>query len=110
MSVVSVTFEDGIAVVTASNPPVNTIDAKVREGLSQAVGEIDGVAPARLDELRHDAVGQQAGVLGEQAEENAVQEVRHRLRGMPARLQRLRDQREAARCCAGHLVRRLLWT
>jgi 3-hydroxyacyl-CoA dehydrogenase len=42
MSVVSVAFEDGIAVVTVGNPPVNTIDAKVREGLSQAVGEIEG--------------------------------------------------------------------
>jgi 3-hydroxyacyl-CoA dehydrogenase len=42
MSLVSVGYEDGIAVVTVSNPPVNTIDAKVREGLSRAVGEIEG--------------------------------------------------------------------
>ena len=41
MSVVSVAYEDGIAVITVSNPPVNTIDAAVRTGLSQAIGEIE---------------------------------------------------------------------
>ncbi len=39
--VVSVAYEGGIAVVAVSNPPVNTIDAKVREGLSQAVSELE---------------------------------------------------------------------
>ena len=33
MSVVSVAFGDGLAVITVNNPPVNTIDAKVRAGL-----------------------------------------------------------------------------
>ncbi len=41
MSVVSVAYEDGIAVITVSNPPVNTIDAAVRTGLSQVIGEIE---------------------------------------------------------------------
>ncbi|MBS0336782.1 MAG: enoyl-CoA hydratase/isomerase family protein [Proteobacteria bacterium] len=40
---VAVVVEDGIAVVTVSNPPVNTIDAGVREGLSKAVGEIESM-------------------------------------------------------------------
>ncbi len=40
-SVVSVSFVDGIAVVAVNNPPVNTIDAKVSEGLAQAVSELE---------------------------------------------------------------------
>jgi 3-hydroxyacyl-CoA dehydrogenase len=40
MSVVSVVYGDGLAVITVNNPPVNTIDAKVREGLFAAVAEI----------------------------------------------------------------------
>src|SRR5215510_12196776 len=38
--VVSVTFEEGIAVLAVSNPPVNTINAAVREGLSGALDEL----------------------------------------------------------------------
>ena len=40
MSVVSVACGDGLAVITVNNPPVNTIDAKVREGLFAALEEI----------------------------------------------------------------------
>jgi 3-hydroxyacyl-CoA dehydrogenase len=39
-AVVSVSCQDGIAVVTANNPPVNTIGAAVREGLFAAIAEI----------------------------------------------------------------------
>ncbi len=39
-SVASVTLESGVAVIRVSNPPVNTIDAKVREGLFDALEEI----------------------------------------------------------------------
>ncbi|HEX7417768.1 MAG TPA: 3-hydroxyacyl-CoA dehydrogenase NAD-binding domain-containing protein [Steroidobacteraceae bacterium] len=39
-SIVAVTYEDGIAVVSVNNPPVNTITAAVRKGLSDAVAKI----------------------------------------------------------------------
>ena len=42
MSVVSVSRDGGIAVVAAANPPVNTIDAKVREGLFAALEQLKG--------------------------------------------------------------------
>ncbi|MFO7277799.1 MAG: 3-hydroxyacyl-CoA dehydrogenase NAD-binding domain-containing protein, partial [Pseudomonadota bacterium] len=38
--VVSVEFQDNVAVVTVDNPPVNTITAAVREGLFQAADQI----------------------------------------------------------------------
>jgi len=38
--VVSVTFDDGIAVIVIDNPPVNTITAAVRAGLSDALERI----------------------------------------------------------------------
>lgn len=38
--VVSVEFQDNVAVVTVDNPPVNTISAAVREGLFQAAEQI----------------------------------------------------------------------
>ena len=44
--VVSFSVEDGIAVVTICNPPVNVISAAVRAGLSEAlssIGSLDGV-------------------------------------------------------------------
>ncbi len=40
MSVVSVAYEGGLALIAVNNPPVNTIDAKVRAGLSAALDEI----------------------------------------------------------------------
>ncbi len=39
-NVVSQTFDNGIAVITVDNPPVNTVNAAVRAGLTAAVGEI----------------------------------------------------------------------
>jgi 3-hydroxyacyl-CoA dehydrogenase len=39
-AVVSVAYDKGIAVITANNPPVNTIGAAVREGLFAAIAEI----------------------------------------------------------------------
>jgi len=39
-NVVTLTFDDGIAVITVDNPPVNTVNAAVRAGLTAAVGEI----------------------------------------------------------------------
>src|SRR5690348_1178598 len=36
-SVVSVTVEDGVAVVTVNNPPVNALSQAVRQGLMDAV-------------------------------------------------------------------------
>src|SRR5258705_9633344 len=38
--VVSLRFEDGIAVIVVDNPPVNTVSAAVREGLRRAVAVI----------------------------------------------------------------------
>jgi len=38
--VVSLRFEDGIAVIVVDNPPVNTVSAAVREGLRRAVAAI----------------------------------------------------------------------
>jgi 3-hydroxyacyl-CoA dehydrogenase len=42
MTIVSVAYGDGLAVITVNNPPVNTIDAKVRAGLFAAIEEIAG--------------------------------------------------------------------
>ncbi len=40
-SIVNIERVDGIAVLRVDNPPVNTIDARVREALSAAVGELE---------------------------------------------------------------------
>ncbi len=37
---VTLTFEDGVAVISVDYPPVNTISPPVREGLFAAVGDI----------------------------------------------------------------------
>jgi 3-hydroxyacyl-CoA dehydrogenase len=37
---VNVSFDDGVAVIVVDNPPVNTVNAAVRAGLRDAVGEI----------------------------------------------------------------------
>ena len=42
MSIVNVTRSDGIAVVTVDNPPVNTITAAVRQGLRDALPQLEG--------------------------------------------------------------------
>lgn len=39
-SIVTVAVRDGVAVLVANNPPVNTIDAKVRAALSEALGQL----------------------------------------------------------------------
>jgi hypothetical protein len=39
-AIATVAYEDGVAVVSVSNPPVNTINAGVREELRRAVAEI----------------------------------------------------------------------
>ena len=39
-SVVTVRYDGAIAVISVANPPVNTIDAKVRDGLFRAVAEV----------------------------------------------------------------------
>jgi 3-hydroxyacyl-CoA dehydrogenase len=39
-NVVSWTFDEGVAVIVVDNPPVNTVNAAVREGLRLALGEI----------------------------------------------------------------------
>jgi 3-hydroxyacyl-CoA dehydrogenase len=38
--VVALSFDDGIAVIVVDNPPVNTINAAVRDGMRDAVGQI----------------------------------------------------------------------
>jgi 3-hydroxyacyl-CoA dehydrogenase len=41
-NIVAVNVEDGVAVVTVDNPPVNTITAAVREGLFAAIADVRG--------------------------------------------------------------------
>jgi len=49
MSIVDVRMEgDGVAVVAVNNPPVNTIDAKVRAGLFDALGRLAGARAVLL--------------------------------------------------------------
>jgi len=48
MSIVTVSRDDGIAVVTVDNPPVNTITAAVREGLRQALPQLEGARAVLL--------------------------------------------------------------
>ena len=48
MSIVTVTKNDGIAVVTVDNPPVNTITAAVREGLRDALPRLEGARAVLL--------------------------------------------------------------
>jgi 3-hydroxyacyl-CoA dehydrogenase len=45
--IVSVERVDGIAVLTVSNPPVNTIDAGVRAAVSDAVAQLEGARDVR---------------------------------------------------------------
>ncbi|MBN1238975.1 MAG: enoyl-CoA hydratase/isomerase family protein [Gammaproteobacteria bacterium] len=49
---VSVSFEDGIAVVVIDNPPVNTITASVRAGLDDAVARIEARPDVRAVVVR----------------------------------------------------------
>jgi 3-hydroxyacyl-CoA dehydrogenase len=50
--IVSVSQEDGIAVVTISNPPVNVISAAVRAGLRDALTGLEGMKDVRALVLR----------------------------------------------------------
>ncbi len=43
-SLASVAIQDGIAVITVNNPPVNTITAAVRSGLNAALDELAGLS------------------------------------------------------------------
>ena len=38
--VVQITKDDGIAIITINNPPVNTLSPGVPEGISEAIGKI----------------------------------------------------------------------
>jgi len=49
---VSVTFDDGIAVVVIDNPPVNTINASVRTGLDAAADQIEARSDVRAVVVR----------------------------------------------------------
>ena len=101
-------------------PAVEPLDAHVaveavgvavrhaQEQLAQAAVERPGVAPARLDHLGQHALRQQPGVLGEEAEDDAVEVVGDRLRLVPALVHRLRDLGEARRGQLRDLVGRLL--
>src|SRR5690606_21217241 len=49
---VSVTFDDGIAIVVIDNPPVNTINASVRTGLDAAAEQIEARSDVRAVVVR----------------------------------------------------------
>ena len=53
-----------------------------QEQLAQHRGEISGVAAGLLQQAREQPLGQQPDILGEQAEQQADQEVRHLLRAL----------------------------
>ena len=54
--VVSVAYDGAIAVITIDNPPVNTIDAKVREGLLEAVADTIGLKTLLDGMLKYRAI------------------------------------------------------
>jgi 3-hydroxyacyl-CoA dehydrogenase len=51
-SIVHIAMDDGIAVITVNNPPVNTINAAVRAGLDQALQQLAALAGVRAVLLR----------------------------------------------------------
>ena len=53
MSVVTISREGGIAVVTVDNPPVNALGQALRQGLWDAVGSLDA-DPAVRWQVRRD--------------------------------------------------------
>ena len=51
-NIVRLDLDDGVAVITVNNPPVNTINAAVRAGLDQALQELAALAGVRAVLLR----------------------------------------------------------
>ena len=77
------------------------------EQLGQAPRELLRIGAPRLDHPGQDALRQQAHILGEEAEQHAVEEVRDRLGVVAAIMHRARDPGEAGGRGPRHLVGRL---
>ena len=77
------------------------------EQVAGQVGKVDGPLARLLQHAREQVVGQQAHVLGEHAEDQPVDEVRHGLRVVAAVPQRLRQRGEPLRRALGDLLPRL---
>ena len=77
------------------------------EQVAGQLGKVTGLAARLLQHAREQVVGQQAHVLGEHAEDQPVDEVRHGLRVVAAVPQRLRQRGEPLRRALGERLPRL---
>ena len=105
--------QDVAGLEQAAVEPVDLLGAEeaavprhLREQLAEGGREDARPAVGGLRQPLEDALRQQAGVLGEQAEQDPVQEVGHPLRVVAARAEALGDLGEVARRLLGDLGRR----
>ena len=84
-----------------NSPPCSDI---LREQLAEPVGEDGRVVACRRGQATQQAGGQQAGILGEHAEEELVEEVGDVVRLVAAAAQALGERGEVLRCLGGQLV------
>ena len=84
-------------------PEQAAVVGHLREQLAKGVAEHVASAPRGLAEAHEDALGQQPGILGEQAEQDPVQEVRDLVRVVAAIAEALGDLGEMAGGLLGDL-------